>query len=112
MVKLKGITVLLTVKTEVGKDPFNAPIYEEHQIEVANVLVAPASGTDITTSIDLYGKKAVYTLGLPKGNTDKWEDTVVEFFGHKWRTFGPVTMGIESLVPTQWHKKVMVERYE
>lgn len=109
---IEGITVTLLVKNRVGVDGFNAPIYETSEVEVKNVLVAPASSDDIVTSQDLYGKKAVYTLAIPKGDTHDWEDTTVKFFGKAWKTFGIPLEGIEELIPLNWNKKVMVERYE
>lgn len=112
MAKIKGITVTLINKIEVGKDPFNNPIYEDLPIEVDNVLVAPTKTEDIVNQLDLTGKKAVYTLAIPKGDPHNWEDAEVLFFGQKWRTFGFVIEGIEHLIPLDWNKKVMVERYE
>ena len=111
MAMIKGITVALAVKNQVGEDALHAPIYETSEIEVENVLVAPASAEDITTSQDLYGKKAVYTLAIPKGDTHNWEDTTVKFFGKEWRTFGVPLEGMDELLPLKWNKKVMVERY-
>ena len=108
---IKGITVILIEKKEIGKDPFNQPIYEEIEVEVNNVLVSPSTTDDVTTSTDLVGKKAVYTLGIPKGDTHEWENTKVKFFGHTWKTFGFTIQGIEENIPLSWNKKVMVERY-
>ena len=108
---LKGITITLYEKTMVGEDEFNRPIYEETPVKVENVLVAPASSTDIAESIDLYGKKAVYNMAIPKGDTHNWEDTVVEFFGERWKTFGFPVEGIEEMIPLYWNKTVKVERY-
>lgn len=112
MGKIRGITVTLLERKQAGTDDFNRPIYEETAVEVDNVLVAPASGTDIVGSIDLTGKKAVYTLGIPKGDTHNWEGQRVQFFGQTWQVFGPVTEGIEAMIPLGWNRKVMVERYE
>lgn len=108
---IKGMTVILVTKEKVGVDAFNAPIYSTSEIEVENVLIAPASSDDITTSQDLYGKKAVYTLGIPKGDTHNWIDATVRFFGQEWHTFGYPQEGIEANIPLDWNKKVMVERY-
>lgn len=108
---LEGMTVILYEKTKIGEDEFSSPIYEETPVEVENVLVSPSSSTDIVDSLNLYGKKAVYTLAIPKGDDHIWEDRMVEFFGKKWRTFGFPTEGMEHLIPLCWNKKVMVERY-
>ena len=111
MAKIKGITVTLIGKIETGKDPFGKPIYEDAEILVDNVLVSPTSSDDIVNQLNLTGKKAVYTLAIPKGDTNTWEDQEVRFFGEKWRVFGMVTQGIEELIPLDWNKKVTVERY-
>ncbi|MBS7578404.1 MULTISPECIES: hypothetical protein [unclassified Enterococcus] len=111
MANLKGITVTLINKIETSKDPLGQPIYEDFLIEVDNVLVAPTSSDDVVNQLSLTGKKAVYTLAIPKGNTDDWEDKEVLFFNQRWRTFGIPTEGIEELIPLDWNKKVMVERY-
>lgn len=112
MAKIKGITVTLINKKEVGKDPFDEPIYEDVPTEVDNVLVSPTSTDDIVNQLELTGKKAIYTLAIPKGDSHHWEDAEVLFFNKRWRTFGFVTEGIEHLIPLDWNKKVMVERYE
>lgn len=108
---IKGITVTLIKQIESGKDEFGAPIYEERRINVDNVLVAPSTTTEILDTTNLYGKKAVYSLGIPKDDTNVWEDQIVEFFGQKWRVFGFTTIGIESMIPLSWNRKAMVEKY-
>lgn len=111
MSMIKGITVRLCVREQTGTDLFNNPVFSENWVDVENVLVAPSTSDDITTSQDLYGKKAVYTLAIPKGDTHEWKDTLVEFFGQRFRTFGFPTQGIEENIPLDWNKKVMVEVY-
>lgn len=108
---MKGITIQLVGLTKTGTDPFGNPIYEETDIDVENVLVSPTSTDDIVNQLTLTGKKAVYTLAIPKGDTNDWEDKEVKFFGKRWRTFGFPIEGIEDLIPLDWNKKVMVERY-
>ncbi len=109
--KIKGITVTLIKNQKTGEDSFGAPIYSTERIDVPNVLVSPSSSDDIVNSTSLYSKKAIYTLAIPKGDMNEWEDTYVEFFGYRWHTFGFVQEGIESMIPLDWNKKVMVERY-
>lgn len=111
MAKIKGITVTLISKGITSYDPFGAPIYGETEIEVNNVLVTPTTSDDLISQLELTGKKAVYTLAIPKGDTNVWEDQEVRFFGERWRVFGFVTQGIEEMIPLAWNKKVMVERY-
>lgn len=109
---IQGIPVLLTVKTQTGTDPFGLPVYATREETVENVLVAPSSAEEIQDTLTLTGRKAVYTLGIPKGDAHEWEDTTVQFFGEVFRTIGPATEGIEELIPLNWNKKVKVERIE
>lgn len=92
-----------------GIKPMNA---EEIKEEVSNVLVYPSTPEEVTTSTNLTGKIAKYTLCIPKGDVHKWSDTTVEFFNKKWRTIGEPMEYIEELIPLSWNKKVMVECYE
>ena len=112
MAKIKGITVTLISNKQVGTDAFDNPIFEDVEIEVDNVLVSPTSSDDIVNTKDLTGRTAVYTLAIPKGDTNTWENQEVRFFGERWRVFGIPLQGIEHLIPLDWNKKVMVERYE
>ena len=109
---MKGITVKLWERTQTGTDAFNDPVYALTSTNVDNVLVGQPTTEKVTSSTDLYGKKIEYMLGIPKGDTHDWTDTAVEFFGRTYRTFGDVIEGIEANVPTPWHKKVRVCRYE
>ncbi len=111
MGRIKGITITLIDSVQVGKDPFKKPIYEEQEIEVENVLVSPTSADDVVSQFNLTGKTAVYTLGIPKGDNHNWEDKEVMFFGQKWKSFGIPLEGMEDLIPLDWNKKVMVERF-
>ena len=104
--------MVLIKKIEVGKDPFDKPIYEEEEIIVENVLVSPTSSEEVLNQQNLTGRTAVYTLAIPKGDTHTWENQEVRFFGKRWRVFGIPLEGIESLIPLDWNKKVTVERYE
>lgn len=134
MSMIKGITVILHKDDIGGTNPFGEKVdtiylatdWEEilqsenrdllaaqAGIEIVdNVLVAPASNSEILDATNLYGKKAVYTLAIPKGDTHEWENKVVEFFGKQWHVFGIPTRGIEANIPLDWNKKVTVELYE
>lgn len=108
---MRGIDVVLHVKTQTGVDSFNSPVYNDEKVVVHNVLVGEPSTDEVTSSISLYGKHIQHMLAIPKGDEHVWTDTEVEFFGQTFRTFGDVIQGIETNVPTPWHKKVRVERY-
>lgn len=107
-----GKTIILYDEIEKGKDEFGEPIVENTPIEVSNVLIAPTSTEDVTNTVNLTGRRAVYTLAIPKSDTHDWENKKVRFFGKDWRTIGIPQEGIQSLIPLCWNKKVMVERYE
>lgn len=109
---LKTITVTLYEKTPAGRDGFNKTIYTETAVDVSDVLVAPASAQETLDAVNLYGKKAVYTMAIPKGDTHNWEDSRVHFFDKDWHVFGIPLEGIEGNIPLRWNKKVTVERYE
>lgn len=111
MSMIKGITVQLKKKIQTGTDPFGRPIYSEQIINVDNVLIGEPSADDVLSEMSLYGKKLAYTLAIPKGDTNIWEDTEVSFFGQTFRTYGFVSQGIESMIPLDWNKKIKVERY-
>ena len=108
---MRGISVILFDKQEVGRDKMNAPIFEEIPTVIENVLVAPVSSDDVLETFNLTGKKAVYEMAIPKGDAHVWEDRKVRFFGQDWHVISFPTEGIEHLIPLSWNKKVKVERY-
>lgn len=110
--KIKGITVTLYEETESAADAFGRPTYIEKAVDVPNVLVAPASTSETLDTVNLTGKKAVYTLGIPKGDTHDWKDKKVKFFGETFKTFGEPLKGIDDMIPLEWNTKIQVERYE
>lgn len=112
--RIKGITIQLIEKTQTGTDSLNRPIYSEKTVNVQNVLVGEPSSSEIDSAMSLYGKQVKYTLGIPKGDTHIWTDTKVilpDPFGGTYMTIGEPTAGIENMIPLDWNKKVMVERF-
>lgn len=109
---IKGITVKLYERTATGTDPFGHTTYAEEPVTVENVLVAPASTTEILDMLNITGKKAVYDIAIPKGDNHTWKDARVDFFGESWRVIGLPKQGIDENVPGRWNQRWMVERYE
>lgn len=111
---LKGETVTLYQKKQTGTDAFNNPVYDWHDsyVTVYNVLIGEPSPEEQINELNLTGRSIAYTLGIPKGDTNAWENQIVSFFDHEYKTFGIPVVGIESNIPMTWHKKVKVERYE
>jgi len=105
-----GVSVILHIKTQTGVDAFNDPVFADSTETVENVLIGQPTTEEIDSTLSLYGKKIDYMLGIPKGDTHNWEDTIVEFWGNRYRTFGMTIQGIEANIPTPWHKKIRVER--
>lgn len=109
---IKGVPVTLYERAPAGKDAFNAPLFEERPVTVENVLVCPVSNDDVVDAAGMDGRRAEYTLCLPKGDEHGWEGCRVDFFGRSWRVFGPPLLYIGENTPGAWNKRVRVERYE
>lgn len=109
---MKGYDVILIKKTQTGTDPFGNPIYTETQETVKDCLIGQPSSDDVTSSVELYGKKVAYTIGIPKGDTHDWTDAEVVFFGKRFKTIGFPQEGIIENIPLRWSKNVKVELYE
>ncbi len=110
--RIKGIQVILCSKVQIGTDGFRAPVYDYEEETIDNVLVAPASSTEIVDTLNLTGRKIVYNLAIPKGDTHIWEGQLVKFFGETWRVVNLPEKGIDALIPGDWNQKVQVERYD
>jgi hypothetical protein len=108
---MKGTTVQLVVGTVTSYDPFGNPVETEQLVDVADVLVGQPSTDDITSSIQLYGKRIDYVLGIPKGDQNDWTDTTVYIWGERFRTIGYPMTGEQENIPLRWGKNVKVERY-
>lgn len=108
---MKGVTILLHVKTQTSTDEFGAPVYTDTTIPVDNVLIGEPTSDQVMQELNMHGKRLAYVLGIPKGDSNTWTDTEVEFFGEKFKTYGEPTQGIDHLIPLSWNKKVKVERY-
>lgn len=109
---IKGIPVTLYTQTETGVDAFNRTTYTETPVTVNNVLVGRPSEQEVLDTLNLTGRRVIYVLGIPKGDTHDWEDKTVEFCGQKFRTIGMPITGIQNLTPLDWGQNVRVERYE
>jgi hypothetical protein len=108
---MKGMTVQLVVKTQIGTDSFGAPVYSEELVDINDVLVGQPSSSDLVTTLELTGKRIAYTLGIPKGDDHVWEDTDVIIWGERFKTIGLPMTGIQENIPLRWGKNIQVERY-
>ena len=108
---MKTMTVQLVVKTEVGTDPFGAPIETEEIVDVPGCLVGQPTTEEIVQTLEMYGQKLSLVIGVPKGDTHKWYDTEVIIWGERYRTIGYPQTGIQDNIPLNWGQNVKVERY-
>ena len=111
MGRLRGRTVILYDKVETGIDPFGRSVYEDVPIEVDNVLIGNPTPQEVVDTLNLTGKRAAYTLGIPKGDAHVWTDRKIEFFGEVFHTIAIPAKGQDELIPLDWSQNVMVERY-
>lgn len=108
---MKGTTVQLVVKTITSYDAFGAPVYTEELVDVPDVLVGVPSSNDVLNTLSLYGKRAAYTLGIPKGDAHSWVDAEVIIWGQRFRTIGYPVTGEQANIPLRWGQNVQVEHY-
>ncbi len=114
---IRSTTVTLYERTQTGTDALNAPIYAETPVQVSGVLIGEPSTEEIVTATQLYSKRLLCWLAVPKGDGHDWKDAAVEWtdaYGRtlRLRTFGEPLTGIEANVPTRWHMKVRCAAYE
>lgn len=112
---MTGITITLMKKTPSGTDGFGRTTYDTETVSVDDVLVGEPTTDEITNDLAMYGKKVAYTLAIPKGDANEWEDTEVVLpdpFAGTYHTIGYPTAGIEANIPLRWNKKVHLERIQ
>lgn len=108
---IKGVTVVLHERTLNGTDEIGSPIYKTTDTSVKDVLWSPSTVDDNISQTRLEGTKELYTLCIPKGNTNTWLENTVTFNGKTFHCYAE-TEYIEENVPLRWNKKVLVERYD
>lgn len=112
--EIRGVTVTLiqlTITSTTVVDGFGKPIPTEVPVSVDDVLYAPTTVDDVIDTTRLEGTKELYTLAIPKTDNHVWLHNKVQFMGKTWYCYAE-SQGIDTLVPTKWNKKVLVERYE
>lgn len=109
--KIKGVSVVLHVRTEGELDPLGNPTYTTEDVTVDNVLWNVSTVDDLIDKDRLEGTMELYTLSIPKGDEHKWLENTVTFNGKTFHCYAE-SEGIEELIPLSWNKKVLVERYD
>ena len=108
---IRGCPVEIAVETVTGYDDFGAPIISEIFETVDDCLIGQPTSTEITDALNMYGKKLIYVIGIPKGDTHNWENVTVKFFGQTFKAFGFPTSGIQENIPLRWGANIKVEQY-
>lgn len=116
MALLKGDTIQLYTLKGDDADEFGVPTGKYTYEDVENVLIGSPTEQEVAETVKLYGKKAVYTLAIPIGDTHDWSDRLVGFYGKIWHTIGyPIQYNENalSMLPKAipWNTKVRVELY-
>jgi len=111
---MKGTTIQIVVKTQTGTDPFGQPIETEELVDIPDVLVGSPTSDDVTTVLQLYGKKIAYVLGIPKAilNDYEWSDREFVIFGKRFRSIGYPMTGEQANIPLRWGANLKVEAYD
>lgn len=108
---IKGVTVVLHERTQNGTDPIGSSIYTTKDTEVDDVLWSPSTVDDVIDQTRLEGTSELYTLCIPKGDTNTWLENTVTFNGKTFHCYAESEF-IEENLPLRWNKKVLVERYD
>ena len=111
MGKIKGVSVVLHVRSVKENDPLGNPIYKYKDVTVNNVLWNATTASDLIDTSRLEGTKELYTLAIPKGDANTWLENTVTFRGKTYHCYAE-SEGMESLTPLEWNKKVLVERFD
>ena len=108
---IRGITVTLLERTQVGVDGFNHPVYSKSETPVDNVLVYPATSEDVISEMNLTGKHLEYYLCVMKGDNHECTDHYVRFFSQTWHVYSLPEEWIDANNPSAWNKRYKCERY-
>ena len=87
------------------------PFMRKRPSPCTTLLVGEPSADEITTELQLTGRRLAYTLAIPKGDVHSWADAKVEFsvgLPHLRRRCA----GHREHDPARWNKKVQVVQFE
>lgn len=105
---LTGETVVVTNRTETGRDEFNNPVFTDVEEPVDNVLVAPGAAADVVDTVRPEGAEVNYTLYFPKTFTAKLECEKVQVRGEWLDVIGHPDRYSDDVCPTDWNMVVTV----
>lgn len=105
---MNGETIVISKRTETGRDAFNNPVFTEEETPVDNVLVAPGAAADVIDAVRLEGVEVNYTLYFPKTFTGDLECEKVKVRGEWLDVIGHPDRYADEVCPTEWNMVVMV----
>lgn len=105
---LPKTSVTVIRRQEVGKDPFNAPIYENVREDVDGVLVTPGATADLDPSRP-EGVRVAYTVHFPKGYGKPLRGCSVVIKGKSYRVIGDPNPYMDEGTPGAWDMAAEVE---
>lgn len=109
---LHGETVIVYNTIQIGIDEFNAPIYEEVEETVNDVLVSPGTqnsvDSDVLDSMRPDGALVKYTLHFPKSYTNDLTHHYISVRGHKTKVIGSPDHYTPENTPFQYNMSVNV----
>lgn len=109
MLRGEAVTVLRPAKT--GTDAFNAPVNAWAAERVENVLVAPASTSDLGTDRP-EGDRTEIELHFPRAYASSLRGCKVQWRGHDWLVQGDPQPYAAALTPGDWDRAARAVRVD
>lgn len=107
---MRGESVTVLVRRADGRDEMNAPVMTwVVEAVVDDVLVAPATTTDLTGAIRPDGTRADLTLHMPKGYTASLKGRRVQVRGSAYEVVGDPQPYTTANTPGRWNRPVDVK---
>lgn len=108
---LKGEAVtVLTPSVTYGAG--NEPMTEWSRTDVQNVLIAPASTSDASDSVQPFGTKAALRFGFPKTFNAPLRGCRIAARGAVWSVIGDPQPNSPENCPTRWNYTADAERFD
>lgn len=108
---LNQTTIQIKIRTQVGVDELNRPIYKETWEEIAGCVVGSPSSEDIENEINLSGKRIAYEIFLPNKDTHTWTGASVKIKDKEYRVIGDVKESFVRFSHIPCNKLISVEAY-
>lgn len=108
---LRGETVAVLRPLATGSDAFGAPTVEWEREEVADVLVAPSSTSDLGADRP-EGSASSIALHFPKSYAKSLRGCRVEALGGVWEVSGDPAPFMGHLTPGRWNREAEAVRID